>query len=177
MNFKRIYEIVEDKKFNANAPAWWISPYGEIISVDKGNTHIGMVFDDPSAFGLDDDYLHKLYDEYKEPYRSEGVAREKIILDLTKQGWIRIRNYRSYYAITLNKISKRVKDYLYLWAVEMKKWDGPSVQVKIDSEYGVKIFTIGDIANDVLYSLNENTKKRYKLIPIDSVKDFKRLLT
>jgi hypothetical protein len=164
-------------EFDSNAPAWWISPYGEIISVDRGGTHIGMVFDKPEAFGLDIGYLHNLYDEYHEPYGSEGEAREKVILALTKQGWIRIRNYKSYYSATINKTSKRVKDYLYKWAKEMEKWDGPMVQVKIDSETGVRIFTLGDIANDALYSLDESKKKRYNLIPINSVSEFKNAQT
>ena len=69
---------------------YWISPMGEATPVRT--THIGVIFDNPEAFGLTEEELKAVFLSFEEPFGSEGKAREKIMIDLMKEGWIRLRH-------------------------------------------------------------------------------------
>lgn len=69
--------------------AYWISPKGQTIDVPI--THIDTILKSPKKFGLTKDYLVKKYEEYGERLGVEGEARGKIMLDLMKKGWVRVR--------------------------------------------------------------------------------------
>ena len=71
--------------------ALWISPEGEIYNVEK--THIQMVFDNPERFGLTLKIIESVYDLFNEKYRTEGKAREEIVIMLVHNGWMRVRRY------------------------------------------------------------------------------------
>jgi len=70
-----------------------ISPNGEIVSV--GDTHIDAIIKNPSKFGLSASEIEKTYEKYNEPMGIEGKAREEIIINVVKRGWIRVRRYRN----------------------------------------------------------------------------------
>jgi hypothetical protein len=72
--------------------AYWISPNGEILPVDKN--HIATVFDNPWCFGITMAYLESIYLKYNEPLRSENQARAEILKELFTKGWIRARRYQ-----------------------------------------------------------------------------------
>jgi hypothetical protein len=71
--------------------AFWITPSHVVLPVPEN--HIGMVIDHPDIFGLDLEYIRKVYVRHQEPMRSEGDARVEIILALVKKGFIRLRRH------------------------------------------------------------------------------------
>ena len=70
--------------------AHWVSPSGKIIPVkDK---HIITVSEKPRMYGTTIDKMKKEYEKYGETFPTdEGKAREKIMTDIVKRGWIRTR--------------------------------------------------------------------------------------
>ena len=79
----------------AGSVAFFVSPRGRILFV-KTN-HIGTVIDDPIQFGLTMDEIRARYAEYGEQLGIEGTARRKFLLQLVKNGWIRLRRYPNRY--------------------------------------------------------------------------------
>lgn len=77
---------------------YWISPKGEITGSSKGNRHINHVCSDPEYFGLTYHYVEEVYKKHNEPINLEANAREEIIVDLMKKGWIRIRRNKIPYS-------------------------------------------------------------------------------
>jgi hypothetical protein len=92
--------IMNSKRSIPAEKALWISPQGEIYNVEK--THIDMVFDCPERFGLTLKLVQSIYDINNEQYRTEGKAREDIILILIQNGWIRARRYLRPFRWTVN---------------------------------------------------------------------------
>lgn len=110
--------LLKFDKFNPQIDAYWISPSGDLIEVD--DKHISTIKQNPEIFGLTYDYIKGLYDKYGERYNWEGKAREELITNLLKRGWIRIRNYSRvkmpYVSIQCKTLNNRMKDYLYDFA-------------------------------------------------------------
>jgi len=125
--------------------AYWISPKGEIIDVQQ--KHINTVIRYPEKFGFTKHFVKFMYDKYKEKIGQEGKAREKLMLALFNEGWIRIRRYKTFWSINVNKLIGKQKTYIYEWAKKIfkglhgfKELD-PYMPVKIDQK-GQKIKTI-----------------------------------
>ena len=95
--------------------AYWINPYGQILEM-KTSTHITEVVKEPEKFGLTKEYIEKKYAEYGEPVGFEGKAREDIMRDVIKQGYIRIRAYRAFWSVTIYKLDNKTKNSLGAWA-------------------------------------------------------------
>ncbi len=68
--------------------AFWYKN-GKIIQVQS--LHITDVCKNYEIFGLSKEYIQSKYDLYGETWGSEGKAREEIMIELMKKGWIRIR--------------------------------------------------------------------------------------
>jgi len=146
--------------------AYWISPKGKIFKSEK---HIDDVIRNPKAFGYTIDEIKKIYFQFKEPLGSEGKAREHIILELIKQGWVRIRKYSrpDKWSINAYKLTLKVKDYLQYWAEEMiKQGEGWYVDVIIDLKDNKKQTTLIAIKQDFLC---EEGYKRYKSMFVDKI--------
>jgi len=93
-----------------NSIAFWIAPGGEIHRVPS--CHIEYVIDHPNLFGMSEDRLRTIYEEHNEPWRCEGLAREKIIRQLISQGWIRVRRYSGEYAVNVRAYDTTCKNIL-----------------------------------------------------------------
>lgn len=131
--------------------AQWISPRGKII--DVGTNHIAMIIKHPNKFGYTKQNIEKFYKKYKEPIGLEGKAREEIIKDVVKSGWIRTRKYdrQGYWSVTINTLDKRTKDVLWQWANKTKKDKFMSVQiVPIGKGNVISNYDVDDISNDIL---------------------------
>lgn len=66
------------------------------------NKHIGLICQYPEIFNLSLDFIKKVYNEFGEKIGFEGKAREVLIKQVSKDGWIRIRHYgrpRDYWSI------------------------------------------------------------------------------
>ena len=95
--------------------AFFISPRGQILFV-KTN-HIGTVIDDPTQFGLTMEEIKARYSEYGERLGIEGKARREILLQLVKNGWIRLRRYPNrYWSVTLDSFPGDTSTRLQNWA-------------------------------------------------------------
>ena len=69
---------------------YWISPNNHFFTVEQ---HIFSVCDFPKRFGTSESATRMVFEAYGEVYRSEQRAREEIIKELVRVGWIRLRNY------------------------------------------------------------------------------------
>lgn len=94
--------------------AFWIDPRGKVIEAKI--THIATVIKNPSKFGLSTQKIQKVYDKYKEKVGWEGKAREEIMTDLMKKGFIRIRERSNGWIIQLWKLNRKMNDFLWQWA-------------------------------------------------------------
>lgn len=112
----KFQELFEKNKPYLMSGAFWVSPRGKFLDAGR-DLHIGMVIKQPETFGLTRRYIDQLHEKYGEQVGQEGDAREEIMLDLMKQGWIRIRRYQNHYSIqtwsnnfrSLNNIEDAVK--------------------------------------------------------------------
>jgi hypothetical protein len=106
-----------------NTVAYWIDPRGNVIPVDTN--HIDVVIRNPETFGLTKEDIEAKYAEYGERMGDEGKAREDIIIDLVKRGWIRIRRYRNRgWSVNVQRMSKKIKDFLFDWSVKITSPEG-----------------------------------------------------
>lgn len=145
--------------------AYWISPKGEIVPVS--DSHIATVINSPETFGLTLDEIKSKFDEYGEKLGQEGIAREQIILDLIKKGWIRIRKYGNRgWNVNIPRLTKRIKDYLFDWSVKLTSPEGlfgikekdmySDVHVLSFIDDISKTYSFKDIMNSVMYEKNES---------------------
>jgi len=103
--------------------AYWVTPKGEIL--EPKSYHIGSVIDAPKKFGYTKEKLQKIYDKYDERMSAglEGRAREEIMTNLLKKGFIRIRRrIRDGYTVQIDRLTPKVEDNLWQWAnYELKR--------------------------------------------------------
>ena len=99
--------------------AYWIDPRGKVTEAPI--THIATVIKYPSKFGLTKNGIQKVYDKYDEKIGWEGKAREDIMTDLMKKGFIRIRERSNGWTIQLYKLNKKMNDFLWMWGKEVIK--------------------------------------------------------
>ncbi|MCL2704724.1 MAG: hypothetical protein FWE72_00755 [Spirochaetaceae bacterium] len=159
-----------------DANAYWISPGGQLFEVEKN--HIDEIIKSPKSFGLTKEYVDAMYKKYNEPMGFEGKARHEIMEALIRGGWIRIRYYveEAFYVIELNKLTKKVKDYLWAWANGVVKANSK----RKFSDVKITEFAMGNISHrrdidkitkDELYNSKEKKAVREKLVVLESVYD------
>ena len=69
-----------------------VNPEGEIVPLENGG-HIGTVWTHPDWFGFTTEYLKSVYEKYGEQEWTEGKARDEILIEVFKKGWLRV-NYK-----------------------------------------------------------------------------------
>jgi len=112
-------KLFENKKL-AIGTGLWISPTGQYNIVKQ--SHIDDIMNNPSTFGVTAKWVHDLFAKYNEPLGLEGKAREEIILHVLKSGWIRLRNYRNYWSITVHRLDlKQTRSVIKSWLEEFSK--------------------------------------------------------
>lgn len=157
--------------------AYWINKRGKILDIGLG-THIDQVVKSPKSFGLTDRYVKNTYEKYGEPVGQEGKAREQIMLELIKDGFIRIRFVKNqFWIVNAHKWTPQVKKALSAWAEDAKdvRGAGKFMPVKIVTNFE----TVNQYdVNDLYYEkhLTESDKcATIKYIPVivESVFDFK----
>ena len=162
------FENYMNEQLGSIRQAYFISPFGKIISC--GKTHIQKIIEDPKLFGYTKEEIEKIYDKYNEKVGQEGKAREEILKDLLKEGWVRLRRYKNMWAVTIDKMNKKIKDRLQSWAEKIQtgllgfKEQDVYTPVKINGRNYKSEYTVKEISNDVLYRANESKEKKYKLI-------------
>jgi hypothetical protein len=99
----------------APGSAFWISPGGEIISVET--THIAEVIKTPELFGLTLAEMRDAYIRHEEPMGFEGNARAELMRQAFSRGWIRIRHrLRTGWTVELEELTSPVRAQLANWA-------------------------------------------------------------
>jgi hypothetical protein len=97
----------------------WISPTGETSVIKQA--HIHDIIAEPRKFGLTDEIVKSTYEKYGERMGSEGQAREDLILQALKNGWIRVRNYRNYWGVTVQRLDfKNTRNIIKSWLEEFR---------------------------------------------------------
>jgi hypothetical protein len=86
----------------------WIAPTGEILRVNT--THIQDIISNPEKFGTTSQFINDIHKEYGEKVGQEGEARELIIVNALKRGWIRIRAYRNHWSFTVWQLNNLTKN-------------------------------------------------------------------
>lgn len=174
MKYTSQFTINERNLKITKAEAYWISPKGRILPVT--DRHIAEIIKNPIAFGFDSDYIEALYAEHDEKIGTEGKAREKLIVDLVNQGWIRVRNYirQNKWSINMNKLSDKNKDFIKYFADAMLKVGySPYEELIIDTPVFRKKFTMGELSQDILY-MQENKKCNSRRYGIREVKEYNK---
>ena len=98
--------------------AYWILPDGEIIDIGM-NTHISYIIKHPVQFNTTKSKITELYKKYNELMPIEGIARNKIIMDLLNQHYIRVRKYKNYWSVSLIILDGDTKSRLSKWARDL----------------------------------------------------------
>lgn len=112
------------------------------------DNHIGAVIRDPGIFGLTAEYIVTEYARENEQIGIEGHARRRIILDLVRRGWIRVRRFPRTGSWTVNVrcLGEVERRNLHGWAAQMLD-AGISRHdvVGIDFPDGIMEYDLGDI--------------------------------
>ena len=159
-----------------DANAYWISPDCKIFPVTKA--HINDVIDAPSVFGLSSEDIRRVFKKYREPLNFEGYARQEIMLGLLQKGWIRIRYVpkEDNYTVQLRSLTKKAKECIWKWAVELVKVNKNRRYSVVDvlglDGAGLCVYSVEDISKQALFNkrdLLEGTNRR--LVFLKSVLD------
>lgn len=126
--FKSIIQEIQDKNLRTGETGWWLTPKGVEISIGT-HTHIFDIITNPKKYGLTSEKIldiHKKHGEEK-ILGAEGKAREEIMVDLLKKGWIRIRRKligRAFsVTIQLIKFNKSVEKDVFKFLEKQNKFD------------------------------------------------------
>ena len=155
--------------------AYWISPRGELIEV--GSNHIDVVIKNPAKFGYRLSDIKKIFAKYNETLHSEGDAREKIITDIIKSGWIRLRQYQNYWSVTINILTNKIKDLLYQWANKIMKGRSSSEKysdvriVPLGRGSTITKYDVEDISKDILLKEDDGSLCKLHLEKIENLPD------
>jgi hypothetical protein len=94
--------------------AYWITPDCQVIPVIS--SHIETIIDHPDIFHVPLDQITSAYAKHHEVVRTEGKAREEIIIDVVKKGFVRVRRYthprEEYWSINVNEINADSMDLI-----------------------------------------------------------------
>ena len=153
---------------------FWISPKSEVLQIKT--THIDTVISMPEKFGMTRQEIDDIYTKHGEQIGIEGEAREEIIVDLVRQGWIRVRQYPSKgWSINIGRMTKKIKDILYDWAnavINSSNKIDKFEFVTVDGLQYNKKLTLNDIAQDALYEHGETFDVENSVIIVESAKEF-----
>jgi len=105
----KLQELIEASKPYLMDGAFWVSPQEQFHDAGR-DLHIGMVIKQPNLFGMTRQTIDQTYERYGEKVNQEGDAREEIMVNLMRQGWIRIRKYRNHYSVQAYAPTNRVND-------------------------------------------------------------------
>lgn len=79
--------------------AFFITPSDKVIPVPLCLNHIDVICDHPEWFGFDHEHVSTVFLKYNEPWRSEKKAREELMRETYKRGYIRLRYRDNHYWI------------------------------------------------------------------------------
>lgn len=92
---------------------YWITPSGQSISAIR---HIEAIINNPKLFGETRESIEKTYEKHGEKIGLEGSAREEVMIRAIEKGFIRVREYRNWWSIDVNRLTKRIANVLHQWS-------------------------------------------------------------
>lgn len=145
--------------------AYWINPYGKIMPVRTN--HITDVITHPEDFRTTREEVDEIHKKHNEKLGVEGNAREELIVNAIKKGFIRVRYYSKKGMWTLNiyRLDNKVKDIIQQWATQMLA-DGSSGydDVILDMPTGRVQHSLKSLSHDVLYSEQKYVTEPSKIV-------------
>ena len=148
--------------------AFWYKN-GKMIEVKS--LHITDVCENYNIFELSKEYIQSLYDLYGETWGAEGKARDEIMIESMKKGWIRIRQSigreGSKWTIQFDDYKKRKSDLqeivsqLLLGREDMKGYDS-LVLLQCEGDF-YKIYDSWKTNSRPSDFLSEDMKKKKKM--------------
>lgn len=88
--------------------AYFISPKGYYVIPIFHGTHIAEVIASPRVFSLTIEGIAEVYKRHMETMPKEGFARDEILTELLKKGWIRARIKGGYMYCQVGFLNKRI---------------------------------------------------------------------
>ncbi len=108
--------------------AYWLSPKGKVHEVNQ--THIMFILDNPELFKTTKIDLVEVYKKYKEKIGWEGKAREEILTEALKKGWVRIRDYgNNGWSLQVWELDNYTKNVIWKWAAKSLELIGEGKKV------------------------------------------------
>jgi len=146
----------------------------------NGKSHIQYIIENPDIFGVSIDYIQKLYDKYGERINEEGKAREEIIKQISKDGWIRIRHYirpKDYWSIQFDSFFKRQRllKSLINYMIHSKLMSMNDEVVFLGYEDS-EVFSYSYINGGIGKFLQEDKYDSDRIIKIKNIKEFKEMM-
>lgn len=98
-----------------NLEAQWVSPKGVVYTTLR---HVDFIRDNAELFGWTKEYYWHVYDEmFHEKRGQEGKAREFLIIEALKKGWMRVRNYYNRgWSLEVWELDDYAKNNIFKWA-------------------------------------------------------------
>jgi hypothetical protein len=172
-----------------NSVAYWISPRGDVLSART--RHLDDIRKYPEKFGYTQEMIKAIYDEHGERLGIEGKAREDILNDLIRQGWIRMRRYPNrFWSVNVNRLSGRMRDNIWDFFVKVTE-EGIDGFIEKDINMDVNIselsggasfvtkkYTVDDIRGTALFTESIRPMYRVKSAKYEDLPDIPvRLIT
>jgi hypothetical protein len=149
---------IQERKFEG----YWVLG-SKVIDVSMSE-HAIYIRHHPEEFGFTAEELQKQYPYTGVDSKSDSIYREKLIIDVTHQGWVRVRHYDGpdYWSIQCDNTKRRsetIHDFMY-WGIANKKmsYHDQAVLMGFDNDNDKEqyLFTDGGIAT----YLSESYKNR-----------------
>ncbi len=121
--------------------AFFISPAGQIKPVL--HTHIKAVIDSPEEFGTTSQEIAQTYQQFEEPMGLEGRARERILNEVIRRGWIRLRRYKNKcWSVTMGRWTEVEMAHLAHWAGRIL--EGVEGFIEDDQHLPIRVVVLGE---------------------------------
>jgi len=128
----------------------------EVYELENLETHIHFLIKNHNLFGLNMDFIKKVYEKYREPLYFEGKARRELLMLVFRRGFIWIREGREGY---LFEMDKKYKDLRRLKSIVNFLKQG--IEKKY-FDYDTKI-QINTIANSTVYCVKDLIAEEYNI--------------
>lgn len=138
-----------------------VDPMGEIVPL-YGGGHIQTVWAKPELFGTTTEEIKAIYDKHGEHYGTEGKARDEILIETFKKGWMRV-NYLDRNDKFL--INAWVYDAATIWRLKQfarkamggvlgkKFYEFSEVSVKFMEDNSTRNASLGDLSSGIIAKL------------------------
>lgn len=119
--------------------AFILSPSRLIIPVER--RHIDEIIKSPRRFGYSKGFVEKVYGFFREKIGTEANAREFLIGELLRKGWVRVRIDQNHVVnIQVGMTNRRTYRNILRFMEYLKKATG----LCIFKQFGVRIYVSGD---------------------------------